>query len=100
MQEALATKPIESPNKAHVDRLFILDLSGGRVLSVNTDGSDRQVLVSGCHLPDGIVIDNEDGHFYWTNMGVPNLNDGSIECADLDGRNRTVIVPQGNTHTP
>ena len=33
-------------------------------------------------------------------MGVPNLNDGSIERADLDGKNRKIIVPQGVTHTP
>jgi len=33
-------------------------------------------------------------------MGVPPLNDGSIERADLDGGNRKVIVPQGVTHTP
>jgi len=31
---------------------------------------------------------------------VPNLNDGSIERADIDGGNRRVIVPQGVTHTP
>ena len=37
---------------------------------------------------------------YWTNMGVPNLNDGSIERADLDGRNRKTIVPEGGTFTP
>ena len=43
---------------------------------------------------------SEAGHIYWTNMGVPNLDDGSIERADLDGRNRRVIVPQGVTHTP
>ena len=43
---------------------------------------------------------SEAGHIYWTNMGVPNLNDGSIERADLDGRNRRVIVPQGVTYTP
>ena len=29
-----------------------------------------------------------------------NLNDGSIERADLDGRNRKTIVPQGGTFTP
>lgn len=40
------------------------------------------------------------GHIYWTNMGVPNLNDGTIERADLDGGNRKVIVPQGVTFTP
>jgi hypothetical protein len=33
-------------------------------------------------------------------MGVPNLNDGSIERADLDGRNRRMIVPEGGTFTP
>ena len=28
-------------------------------------------------------------------MGIPNVNDGSIERADIDGQNRTMIVPQG-----
>ncbi|HYX71450.1 MAG TPA: hypothetical protein VE732_01660, partial [Nitrososphaera sp.] len=41
--------------------------------------------------------DVEAGHIYWTNMGVPNLNDGSIERADLDRRNRRMIVPEGGT---
>jgi hypothetical protein len=45
-------------------------------------------------------VDAEAGHIYWTNMGIPNLDDGSIERADLDGKNRKVIVPQGVTHTP
>jgi sugar lactone lactonase YvrE len=67
---------------------------------MNVDGSDRKTIVADCHLPDGIVVDAEAGHIYWTNMGVPNLDDGSIERADLDGGNRRVIVPQGITHTP
>jgi hypothetical protein len=33
-------------------------------------------------------------------MGVPNLNDGSLERADFDGRNRTTIVAKGGTFTP
>jgi hypothetical protein len=37
---------------------------------------------------------------YWTNMGVPTANDGSIERADLDGQNRQTIVRQGGTFTP
>ena len=81
-------------------RLFLLELSGDRIHSMNPDGSDRTTIVTDCHLPDGIVVDAEAGHIYWTNMGVPNLDDGSIERADLDGRNRRVIVPQGVTHTP
>src|SRR5262245_13551850 len=36
----------------------------------------------------------------WTNMGTPPLNDGSIERVDLDGTNRTTIVPSGGTYTP
>jgi hypothetical protein len=80
--------------------LFILDLSGGRVLSLNSDGSDCRVLVTGCRHPDGIVIDAEAGHIYWTDMGVPNRNDGSIERADIDGRNRKTIVAVGATFTP
>ena len=81
-------------------RLFVLELSGGRVQSMSPDGSDRKVIVTDCRLPDGIVVDVEAGHVYWTNMGVPNLNDGSIERADIDGRNRRIIVPQGVTFTP
>src|SRR5579871_4949247 len=81
-------------------RLFVLDLSGGHVFSINPDGSGKKILVSDCRWPDGIVVDADAGHIYWTNMGVPNLNDGSIERADLDGQNRMTIVPQGSTFTP
>src|SRR5437867_2467846 len=81
-------------------RLFVLDISAGRILSMKTDGSDGRVIVTGCRMPDGIVVDTEAGHIYWTNMGVPSMNDGSIERADVDGRNRQTIVPQGGTFTP
>jgi hypothetical protein len=82
-------------------RLFVLDLSSGRVLSVNTDGTDLKTLVSeGRHLPDGVVVDIEGRHIYWTNMGVPSHNDGSIMRADLDGANVRTIVPEGATFTP
>jgi hypothetical protein len=33
-------------------------------------------------------------------MGIPSLDDGSIERADLDGKNRKIILAQGHTHTP
>jgi sugar lactone lactonase YvrE len=81
-------------------KLFVLDLSAGRVLSANTDGSELKTLVSeGRHLPDGVVVDVEAGHIYWTNMGNPSHNDGSIMRADLDGGNVKTIVPEGGTFT-
>jgi hypothetical protein len=80
--------------------LFVLELSGDRIHSMNPDGSGRKTIVTDCRFPDGIAVDVESGHIYWTNMGIPNLNDGSIERADLDGGNRRVIVPQGVTFTP
>ena len=51
-------------------------------------------------MPDGAAVDVEAGHIYWTNMGSLGHNDGSIERVDLDGGNRTTIVPEGATHTP
>ena len=82
-------------------RLFFLDIRGGRVLSANTDGSDLKVLVDGRRsTPDGIVVDVAAHHIFWTNMGRPMADDGSIERADLDGTNLTVVVPPGGTFTP
>ena len=94
------SKP-KSAREGAVGRLFMLELSGGRIHAMNPDGSDRKVIVSDCRLPDGIAIDVEAGHIYWTNMGsTPGANDGSIERADIDGKNRRIIVPQGATYTP
>jgi DNA-binding beta-propeller fold protein YncE len=84
-----------------ISRLFFLEASEGRIVSVNPDGSDKKVIVTGSGpIPDGIVVDVEAGHIYWTNMGIPNQNDGSIERVDLDGKNRKTIVPKGGTFTP
>jgi len=95
-----ATRTKASSGATRSGRLFLLELSGDRIHAMNPDGSDRKIIVTNCHLPDGIVVDADAGHIYWTNMGIPNLDDGSIERADLDGKNRKVIVPQGVTHSP
>src|SRR3954452_25141229 len=102
MTENLRTKSRRSPRRNGArGRLFVLETSSGRIHSVSPDGADRKVIVSGCHLPDGIVVDLEAGHIYWSNMGSsPSTNDGSIERADIDGKNRTVMVPSGLTFTP
>src|ERR1700756_2006015 len=92
-------QPVSS-DSAIVGRLFLLDLSDDCVVSLNPDGSDRKVIVTNCRYPDGIAVDVAAGHIYWTNMGNPAADDGSIERADFDGRNRRTIVPEGGTFTP
>ena len=74
------------------DMLFVLEVSdGGRLFRVHPDGSAKMGIISGCRLPDGVAVDVDAGYVYWTNMGVPSVNDGSIERADLDGSNRLTI---------
>ncbi len=97
--QANKTEPSSSAKTA-VGRLFVLELNAGVIHTMNTDGSDKKTIVTDCRNCDGIVVDADAGHIYWTNMGIPSLNDGSIERADVDGRIRKVIVPQGGTFTP
>ena len=69
-----ATRTKASSGATRSGRLFRLELSGNRIHSMNLDGSDRKTIVTDCYFPDGIVVD----------PGIPNLNDGSTERADLD----------------
>src|SRR3954469_411446 len=100
MTASQTTTSKRAAGKATVGQLFVLNAGAGQVLSMNPDGSGKKVLASGYPLPDGIVVDVEAGHIYWTSMGVPNKNDGFIERADLDGGNQKTIIPPGITFTP
>jgi DNA-binding beta-propeller fold protein YncE len=71
------------------------------VFSANADGSDLKTIINeGRKFPDGLVVDIAAGHIYWTNMGNPVVNDGSVERADFDGSNITSIIRPGGTFTP
>jgi DNA-binding beta-propeller fold protein YncE len=84
-----------------VARIIFLDLGAGRVLSANPDGSDLKTLVSeGRKLPDGLAVDVAARHLYWTNMGNPKANDGTLFRSDLDGGHLTTIISPGGTFTP
>jgi hypothetical protein len=104
MTEALTTNSKAKPrfgSKGAAGRLFVLEVNAGLIHSMNTDGSQKKTIVEHCRLPDGIALDTVAGHVYWTNMGSsPSKNDGSIERADFDGKNRKVVVPEGITFTP
>jgi hypothetical protein len=96
-EKAMSTFPSGS-----IGELFFLDLSGGRLLCAHTDGSGLRVLVEGLtEHPDGIVVDAEDGHIYWTNMGsFPATGNGSIQRCNLDGSDVRTIVPPGRAYAP
>ena len=100
MSEAVVKSSRSAVANGVIPRLFVLELNAGCIHAMNTDGSDRKTVVTHCHLPDGIVVDVEAGHIYWTNMGVPNLNDGSIERADLDGKESQDRSSRRGTPTP
>src|SRR5258705_500871 len=90
MSEAVKKFTRNSLAKTVTPRLFVLELNAGRIHSMNTDGSDRQTIVTNCHLPDGIVVDVEAGHIYWTNMGPDNAGLGRIFRANVE-------IPPGQT---
>jgi sugar lactone lactonase YvrE len=60
----------------------------------------KTILNQGGKWPDGLVLDAAAGHIYWTNMGDPERNDGSIMRSDLNGKNMITIIPPGGTFTP
>jgi hypothetical protein len=100
---AIASTPmdVEASSTRTSGRLFFLDLAAGRILSANPDGSDLKTIINeGRKLPDGLVLDVAAGHIYWTNMGNPKRNDGSIMRSDLNGMNMITIVSPGGTFTP
>ena len=88
--------------------IVALDLGAGAMHAVSLDGKHVRTVVDGLdRFPDGVVVDKLRGHIYWTNMGTPDARpvagiepeffsrNGSIERVDLDGGNRTTIVPIG-----
>jgi hypothetical protein len=89
--------------------IIVLNLATTRAMeAVSMDGSHVRTLISDLDEgPDGIVVDQQNGHIYWTNMGSPDpgapvgtepsffTRNGSIERVDFDGSHRRTIVPRG-----
>ncbi|GGF40337.1 hypothetical protein GCM10011519_12530 [Marmoricola endophyticus] len=93
--------------------LLVLNLVAQEMqaVSASPDGATVRTLVSGLdETPDGVVVDAERGHVYWTNMGPADegsdprartffTRNGSIERIDLDGGNRVTVLPRGSFTT-
>ena len=94
------SKPTRPSSAKSVGRLSSSKQAAARFIRLTPTDRIRKVILSGARVPDGVVVDLEAGHIYWTNMGVPSKNDGSIERVDLDGKNRVTIIGEGKTFTP
>ena len=88
---AMGSTPIdaEAKNAPTSGRLFFLDLSGGRILSANSDGSDLKTIVNeGRKLPDGLALDVAAGQ-------VEAANRPSLGPALPTGRAGLAVAPTG-----
>jgi DNA-binding beta-propeller fold protein YncE len=89
------------PATAGIPTLFFLDITGERVLRADPSARTATAVVTrGSASPDGIAVDPIKGALYWTNMGVPESNDGFLMRADLNGANAATVVPKAATFTP
>ncbi|PHH61172.1 hypothetical protein CDD81_695 [Ophiocordyceps australis] len=75
-------------------------MHGGRIVLGHPDGRAIRQLATGQVMPDGIDISVSAGKMFWTSMGIPSANDGSILSANLDGSDIKTIVAPGKVHTP
>ncbi|KAK3951792.1 armadillo-type protein [Pseudoneurospora amorphoporcata] len=102
-----------SNDNLHAPFLYFLDIGWnndpddvefsrkGRILVGSADGrSPLKVIVDHLPMPDGIALSQKAGKIFWTNMGTPGQNDGSIMSCNLDGSGVRVIIPPGAVHTP
>ncbi len=63
---AFTPRDAEAKNAPTYGRLFFLDLSAGRILSANPDGSDLKTIINeGRKLPDGLVLDVAHRRMAW-----------------------------------
>lgn len=81
--------------------LYYLDVTEDQVMALPAEGGQPRVVIEGAGQgPDGIAADAQNGHLYWTNMGVPAEDDGFILRSDANGRNVITIIEPGETFTP
>ncbi|KAK5132246.1 hypothetical protein LTR08_009234 [Meristemomyces frigidus] len=62
----------------------------GRILTCDGNGGELRAILEGLYaIPDGIGI--TQNHIFYTAMGNPKENDGTIWRVDLDGKDHKVI---------
>ena len=90
--------------------LFILDfgtardpknpLHRGRLIRATSDGKSFDPLVENLFLPDSVDVLHADCRLYWTSMGIPGVQDGSVQSCLFDGTDLQQVIPTGQLNTP
>ncbi|OOQ89885.1 putative 3-hydroxyacyl-CoA dehydrogenase, NAD binding domain [Penicillium brasilianum] len=90
-------------------RLVVLDIglssatpsmTSGSILEISANGQIQQTLVEKQALPDGIAIDPKTGRLFWTNMGIPGEENGSVLSYNPQTKLVETIIPSGRINTP
>ncbi|KAK4502672.1 hypothetical protein PRZ48_006098 [Zasmidium cellare] len=78
--------------------------TSGRIAVGTPSGNKLQTLISHENRPDGIEVllhdGRNDGKIFWTQMGTPDKNDGTVQSSALDGSDVKDIYSRGEIHTP
>lgn len=90
--------------------LFILDFGTardpndpvhqGRLIRAAADGTSFKPLLTDLYLPDFIEILQDERRLYWTCMGIPGYQDGSLRSCLFDGKDLKEVVPSSLENTP
>lgn len=99
------------PDNLAAPTIYILDigfgeglesdfLHAGRLIVASADGTHSKTLLKGLEMPDGVDISLPRGRIFWTLMGLPSENNGSVQSASLDGSDVQQLIPKGQVHTP
>ena len=83
--------------KTHEDQRWV---QTGRILKAAVDGTSLEELITGQGMPDSIALSPEEGRLYWTCMGVPGAQDGSVWSATTCGDSIRNTLSAGVLNTP
>jgi hypothetical protein len=75
-------------------------MTSGSILEISANGQVQKSLVENQCLPDGLVVDPQTGRLFWTNMGIPGKEDGSVLCYNPETKAVDTIIPTGKINTP
>ncbi|KAJ6029952.1 uncharacterized protein N7446_000985 [Penicillium canescens] len=90
-------------------KLYLLDagikcldapFDSGRIIVWEPGTAALHEIVGKQRLPDGIIFSRREDRLYWTNMGIPDQNDGSILSCNPDGSDVQQVLAPGKVHTP